>query len=81
VLKPDLETFSKNSLIVTGDIKWHDWNLVNDLKINTLDIGHDVEKYFNDLICDYLEDTLDELSVKKIYPKIKILTLNYDSNL
>ena len=35
----------------------------------------------NDLICDYLEDILDELSVKKIYPKIKILTLNYDSNL
>ena len=45
------------------------------------ELHHDVEKYFNDLICDYLEDILDELSVKKIYPKIKILTLNYDSNL
>ena len=78
VLKPDLETFDKNLLIVTGDIKWHDWILVNDLKISTLDIGHDVEKYFNDLISEYLKSVFSQLTIKKIYPKIKILTLKSD---
>ena len=81
VLKPDLETFDKNSVIVTGDIKWHDWTLVNDLKINTLDVGHDVEKYFIDLIYGHLTNRFYNLKIKKVYPKIKILTLNGVSNL
>ena len=75
-LKNDLKNFSKNSLIVTGDIKWHDWILLDDLSINGLDVGHDLEKYFIDLICEILLDKLSMLKITKYYPTIKLVSIS-----
>ncbi len=75
ILKSDLKNFSKNSLIITGDIKWHEWILLDDLKINAIDVGHDLEKYFIDLINSILINKFSKLKITKHYPTIKLVSL------
>ncbi len=75
-LKNDLNNFSKNSLIVTGDIKWHDWILLDDLSINGLDVGHDLEKYFIDLIYEIIFEKFPKLKITKYYPSIKLASIS-----
>lgn len=76
VLKPDLNNFDKNALIITGDIKWHDWILLDDLEINGLDVGHDLEKYFINLINEFLIDKIPRLKIIKHFPTIKLVSVN-----
>lgn len=74
-LKPDLSNFDKNVLIITGDIKWHDWILLDDLDINSLDVGHDLEKYFINLINDFLTKKISRLKIIKHFPTIKLVSV------
>lgn len=75
VLKPDLNNFDKNALIITGDIKWHDWILCDDLNINSLDVGHELEKYFINLINEFLITKFPKLKIIKHYPTIKLVSV------
>ena len=75
LLKPDLLNFDKNALIITGDIKWHDWILLNDLNINGLDVGHELEKYFINLIKEFLNEKFSELKIIKHYPTINLVSV------
>ncbi|MBQ2349638.1 MAG: Nif3-like dinuclear metal center hexameric protein, partial [Mycoplasma sp.] len=75
LLKPDLLNFDKNALIITGDIKWHDWILLNDLNINGLDVGHELEKYFINLIKEFLNKKFSELKIIKHYPTINLVSV------
>ena len=81
VLKSDLKNFSKSSLIITGDIKWHDWILLDDLKINAIDVGHDLEKYFINLVNDILISKFPKLKIIKHYPTIELMSLSNTKSL
>ncbi|WEK83332.1 MAG: Nif3-like dinuclear metal center hexameric protein [Mycoplasma sp.] len=72
VLSPTFKNISNNTAIVTGDIKWHNWQMVNDLKINTFDVGHDVEKWFIELITKKLLAFDSSLKLFSYYPDLKL---------
>lgn len=67
VLKKSINSFGKNTCLITGDIKWHDWVYANDLNLNLIDIGHDAEKFFIELIVK---------TIKVKIPLSKIIKIN-----
>ncbi len=50
VLKPLIEKNTDIDLFITGDVKWHDWQFAQLYNTNVLDIGHDIENLFVDVI-------------------------------
>lgn len=50
VLKPLIEKNNDIDLFITGDVKWHDWQFAKLHNANVLDIGHDIENLFINII-------------------------------
>ena len=50
VIKNNLTKFKNTDLVLTGDLKWHDWTLIDQLNANVVDIAHDVEKHFVNML-------------------------------
>jgi putative NIF3 family GTP cyclohydrolase 1 type 2 len=43
-------------LLITGDVKWHDWVFAKNSGFNVMDAGHDIENVFIDIIFGMLVD-------------------------
>ncbi len=50
VLKPLIEKNTDIDLFITGDVKWHDWQFASLYDANVLDVGHDIENLFINVI-------------------------------
>ena len=72
VIKNALNYYDTRTILITGDIKWHDWLYADQLKLNLLDIGHDVEKHFIELIYKNLQKIFPCLKIYKSFPSISI---------
>lgn len=72
ILKPTLKNIKTNMAIVTGDIKWHNWQILNDLQASAFDIGHDVEKWFIELLTKKILAFDSTIKVFSFYPDLKI---------
>lgn len=76
VFKEKLTSAQVDELFITGDIKWHDWVYINQLGINVIDIGHDLEKYFVNMATSIILHTYPNLNVIEIYPDINLRTIS-----
>lgn len=72
----NISYLSKYDLLITGDVKWHDWIYISQSKYHVIDVGHDLEKFFIDLIYDELIHRFQDLKIIKYYPTINLNTLN-----
>lgn len=75
VLK-NTKTLSNNDLLITGDIKWHDWVYISQSKYHVLDVGHDLEKYFINLMTETLIKKFKNIKIIQVFPNINLITLN-----
>ena len=68
VFRTEINNLNQFDAILTGDIKWHDWRLVDQCKWALIDIGHDVEKNFCFLIKEKIEQNFKNISIKIVEP-------------
>ncbi|MCF0227979.1 MAG: Nif3-like dinuclear metal center hexameric protein [Malacoplasma sp.] len=70
VLKNKIENFKPTDLILTGDLKWHDWTLIDQLNVNVVDIAHDVEKCFIGMLEPIIKVKFNKIKILKSKPSI-----------
>lgn len=76
VLKHQLSKLKKDECLVTGDIKWHNWQTINDFNANALDVGHDIEKHFITLISEFIIQNFPKIKIYNYFPNIKLKVTN-----
>lgn len=59
------EAKDRNTLLLVGEMKHHEWVYANEHGINVLEIGHYSEKIFKDVVQIYLEENAKEITVLK----------------
>ena len=67
---------NKNLLIITGDVKYHNWQDLDFYKLACLDVGHNIENCFVDFIANLLEASFDKLCIHKIKTQEKVQLIN-----
>ncbi len=73
VLKKSINSAKvKETLFVTGDIKWHDWVYIDEKRLYVLDVGHDLEKYFIPMMKGIIEHAFPNLNVFQFFPTLKL---------
>lgn len=69
---PAINDLSKDfDLLITGDIKWHDWTLSNMYDLTIIDAGHDLENHFINIIEEMINQKFKLIKVSKIFSPIK----------
>lgn len=57
LFRQNLKHLQSVSLLVTGDVGWHDFLFARQHNLNIMDVGHDLENCFIDLINDLILDS------------------------
>ncbi len=74
VLKQPISENNKDTLFITGDVKWHDWQYAKTYRANVLDIGHDAENIFVGVITNLLTNKFKDIAFTE-YPSKLDLTI------
>ena len=69
VIKNNITKFKNTDLVLTGDIKWHDWTLIDQLNVNVVDIAHDIEKHFVNMLEPFIKKQFN-VRIIKSHPSI-----------
>ena len=72
VLKQPISGNNNNTLFITGDVKWHDWQYAKAYNANILDLGHDAENIFVDVIADLLSNRFKDIYLVKHPSKLDL---------
>lgn len=69
ILKQYINTkkWTNETLFITSDLKWHNWQFIKNNKLNFLEISHDIENIFIDYIADQLKNNFKNLKLYKQY--------------
>lgn len=59
----------KNTLFVTGDLKYHNWMEINQYKLNFLDVGHELENFFVNHLANEIKNNYPQIKIKKVFSK------------
>ncbi|MDR0545679.1 MAG: Nif3-like dinuclear metal center hexameric protein [Mycoplasmataceae bacterium] len=73
IIKGQLDKLNKIDLFVTADLKYHDWKFAKKHGLQFMDIGHDVENVFLDLITNLLIEEFKTIKIQKVYSKTEVL--------
>lgn len=73
VLKQLIEKENKYDAYLTGDVKWHDWQFAKLYEANVIDVGHDIENLFVDVVSKDLLHEFHDLKVILNRSEIKML--------
>lgn len=71
VFKDNLNKLNGIDLLITGDVKWHDWVFAKNAGFNVMDAGHDIENVFIDIIFGMLVDQVKTIKLPS-YLEIKV---------
>lgn len=66
---------SNIDLIITGDIKWHNWQLSKNYNIALLDVSHAIENSFVDAIYNLISSKFKKTKFHKMYTDLELTKL------
>lgn len=75
VLKQPISGNNKDTLFITGDVKWHDWQYAKTYRANVLDIGHDAENIFVGVITNLLTNKFKDIAFTEYPSKLDLIII------
>lgn len=74
-IRKNLSQLHNIDLFMSGDLKYHDWKFAEKHKLNFMDVGHDIENAFINLIANILAEEYKSIKIQRIPSKTGILVI------